>query len=83
MITLHTVTYFDFYIIHLQVPYGRKKTPLVRIRNPWGTEKGEWKGAWSDGSQEWQQVNSKSVDKYVCFCSVVSLICCNSMVKNI
>ena len=24
---------------------------LVKLRNPWG--KGEWKGAWSDGSEQW------------------------------
>ncbi|ESN95936.1 hypothetical protein HELRODRAFT_185955 [Helobdella robusta] len=29
--------------------------PLLRVRNPWG-DSHEWKGAWSDGSQEWQLV---------------------------
>ena len=27
----------------------------MRIRNPWGNEV-EWKGAWSDGSDEWSSV---------------------------
>lgn len=38
---------------------------LVKLRNPWG--KGEWKGAWSDESDEWtydlkQQLNFESLD---------------------
>ena len=28
---------------------------LIRIRNPWGSET-EWKGAWSDGSKEWEDL---------------------------
>ncbi|KAK6021798.1 hypothetical protein OSTOST_12523, partial [Ostertagia ostertagi] len=34
------------------------ETPLVRVRNPWGNSK-EWNGPWSDGSSEWNYVDSQ------------------------
>ena len=41
-------------VLEAQIDTGRKQGlfPLVRIRNPWGNE-AEWKGAWSDHSDEW------------------------------
>ncbi|XP_052104854.1 calpain-5-like [Mytilus californianus] len=30
------------------------KIPMIRLRNPWG--QGEWKGAFSDGSDEWNKI---------------------------
>ncbi|KAK3082918.1 hypothetical protein FSP39_009044 [Pinctada imbricata] len=36
--------------------FNREKIHMMRCRNPWGGT--EWKGAWSDGSVEWQQVSS-------------------------
>ena len=45
------------------VSYRGKKTPLVRIRNPWGTAKGEWKGAWSDKSTEWTTVSAATKER--------------------
>ena len=29
---------------------------LVRVQNPWGNSI-EWKGAWADGSDEWQNIS--------------------------
>ncbi|KAI6244122.1 Calpain family cysteine protease [Aphelenchoides fujianensis] len=39
----------------------RGRTPLLRIRNPWGNEQ-EWNGAWSDNSSEWRSID-ESVKK--------------------
>ncbi|KAI6232397.1 Calpain clp-1 [Aphelenchoides besseyi] len=39
----------------------RGRTPLLRIRNPWGNEQ-EWNGSWSDNSSEWSSI-SESVKK--------------------
>uniref|UniRef100_A0A915AKV4 MSP domain-containing protein n=1 Tax=Parascaris univalens TaxID=6257 RepID=A0A915AKV4_PARUN len=36
----------------------RGRTPILRIRNPWGNEQ-EWNGAWSDNSHEWQYVSEQ------------------------
>ncbi|XP_078504356.1 calpain-13-like [Lissotriton helveticus] len=37
-----------------QVPYKNRMEDLVQIWNPWG--QGEWNGAWSDNSVEWESV---------------------------
>ncbi|KAK7909798.1 hypothetical protein WMY93_014482 [Mugilogobius chulae] len=34
---------------------------LVRMRNPWGTT--DWTGAWSQGSQQWQQISRTDREK--------------------
>ncbi|XP_063787003.1 calpain-5-like [Pseudophryne corroboree] len=37
------------------------KLRLVRLQNPWGS--GEWKGPWSDGSEEWKKVSRRQKEK--------------------
>uniref|UniRef100_A0A3B5KVA5 Si:dkey-19b23.13 n=1 Tax=Xiphophorus couchianus TaxID=32473 RepID=A0A3B5KVA5_9TELE len=34
---------------------------MVRMRNPWGTT--DWKGAWSQGSEQWQQLSRAEREK--------------------
>ncbi|VDM47638.1 unnamed protein product [Toxocara canis] len=36
----------------------RGRTPIMRIRNPWGNEQ-EWNGPWSDDSREWRSVSEQ------------------------
>uniref|UniRef100_A0A0B7B7Z1 Calpain catalytic domain-containing protein n=1 Tax=Arion vulgaris TaxID=1028688 RepID=A0A0B7B7Z1_9EUPU len=41
--------------------FNREKLPMIRLRNPWG--KGEWKGAFSDGSTEWNKISKSDREK--------------------
>ncbi|CAG5114859.1 unnamed protein product [Candidula unifasciata] len=41
--------------------FNREKLPMIRLRNPWG--QGEWKGAFSDGSPEWNKISKSDRDK--------------------
>uniref|UniRef100_A0A023FNA0 Putative calpain-b n=1 Tax=Amblyomma cajennense TaxID=34607 RepID=A0A023FNA0_AMBCJ len=40
-----------------EISIDGKNVRLIRVRNPWGS--GEWKGAWSDKSKEWNQVSEE------------------------
>jgi calpain len=51
----HAYSITDVRCVQVQTPRVSGKVPLLRIRNPWG-DSHEWKGAWSDKSQEWQAV---------------------------
>ncbi|KAK2145002.1 hypothetical protein LSH36_711g00022 [Paralvinella palmiformis] len=46
---------------YIETSFSSDKIPLVRIRNPWG-DSHEWKGAWSDDSEEWNTVSQKEKD---------------------
>ncbi|XP_076435379.1 calpain-5-like [Babylonia areolata] len=41
--------------------FNREKLPMIRLRNPWG--RCEWKGAFSDGSPEWQKITKSDRQK--------------------
>ncbi|KAM4714625.1 calpain-5 [Anableps anableps] len=40
---------------------GTSRFFMVRMRNPWGTT--DWKGAWSQGSEQWQQLSRAEREK--------------------
>ncbi|ELU15007.1 hypothetical protein CAPTEDRAFT_185839 [Capitella teleta] len=39
-----------------QIEYRGSVKAMIRIRNPWGSRKGEWLGDWSDSSVLWDEV---------------------------
>ncbi|KAL3848425.1 hypothetical protein ACJMK2_019283 [Sinanodonta woodiana] len=41
--------------------FNREKISMVRLRNPWG--QGEWKGPFSDGSEEWNKIAKSDREK--------------------
>ncbi|XP_061192962.1 calpain-5-like [Saccostrea echinata] len=41
--------------------FKTEKIAMIRLRNPWG--QGEWNGAFSDGSPEWQKISKDDRDK--------------------
>ncbi|GAB1607463.1 calpain-9-like isoform X4 [Argonauta hians] len=43
--------------VEIETPNKKGKIPMVRIRNPWGES--EWKGAWSDESDEWRFISQQ------------------------
>ncbi|XP_017705548.1 PREDICTED: calpain-13 [Rhinopithecus bieti] len=38
-----------------QIQYRRGWEEIISLWNPWGWGETEWKGRWSDGSQEWEE----------------------------
>ncbi|CAG7722886.1 unnamed protein product [Allacma fusca] len=55
----HAYSITDVKLVDIETPRVSGKIPLLRIRNPWGNE-AEWKGAWSDGSAEWQFIQDEA-----------------------
>ncbi|XP_035208367.1 calpain-A-like isoform X3 [Stegodyphus dumicola] len=49
-------------LVEVQTPRVRGKIPLLRVRNPWGNEC-EWRGAWSDRSQEWSLISPEEKEE--------------------
>ncbi|XP_078389850.1 calpain-5-like [Cetorhinus maximus] len=41
--------------------FKKEKLYMIRMRNPWGST--EWKGPWSDGSEEWNNVSKMEREK--------------------
>lgn len=40
--------------------FNRERMLMIRARNPWG--QGEWKGAWSDESEQWNNIPKQEKD---------------------
>lgn len=51
----HAYSVTDVRYVEVDTPAVSGTIPLVRVRNPWG-DSHEWRGAWSDESDEWQAV---------------------------
>ncbi|XP_012942074.1 calpain-9 [Aplysia californica] len=45
-----------------RIMHGQYPVTLIRVRNPHGDHK-EWKGRWSEWSQEWQQISPSDREK--------------------
>lgn len=52
----HAYSITDVRMVSIQTSRMKGKIPMVRVRNPWGNEC-EWKGSWSDQSQEWKFIS--------------------------
>ncbi|ELU07534.1 hypothetical protein CAPTEDRAFT_167979 [Capitella teleta] len=51
----HAYSVTDVRYVEVETPRVSGRIPMVRVRNPWG-DSHEWKGAWSDDSEEWTLV---------------------------
>ncbi|CAD5113076.1 DgyrCDS2268 [Dimorphilus gyrociliatus] len=51
----HAYSITDVRNVTVETPTVSGQIAMIRIRNPWGNE-AEWKGAWSDGSPEWEYI---------------------------
>lgn len=51
----HAYSITDVRLVNVETPRVSGQIPMVRVRNPWG-DSHEWKGAWSDESEEWSMV---------------------------
>lgn len=57
LVTSHAYTVLEAREVNMD---GGKKERLIKIRNPWGSQ--EWRGAWSDGSEEWTPEMMKTLN---------------------
>merc|ERR1712002_663386 len=51
----HAYSITDVRKVEIQTPRMSGEIPMVRVRNPWG-DSHEWKGRFSDDSEEWQYI---------------------------